>query len=379
MIREKRVSTAQLFAIVMILGTALKMMMLPVLLLKSSGRDSVIGLSVILAFELVCLGAAVAAIVLAPDKSFPELLESLVGKAGVKIIFSVLALFFLSKLILTSGEVRIFFSENLFAEFPWPVYAIPFFALCIMFGKGTARAIGRTCQFLLAFIVVATLVMLVLIGRGVDFEEILPLGRFGASFIATDMLKFSMWYGDYAVLAVFLGSVKRTRHTALLTMISGVLSSLVVLSFTLGLTASFANLCSLIRFGQNVTGMSHYALGNLLEARLDLMVFCVWMLGIFLKAGIFAYAVVYCVRVAVPSNTIWPALISGAAMYIISVCIPSATGLHSFMSQIMAWPALILQIVVPALMLVAVLAHRGKENKKKDANKTDSGEKNDAE
>ena len=65
--------------------------------------------------------------------------------------------------------------------------------------------------------------------------------------------------GDHAVLIVCLGAVKRTKKTAAITAVAGVLSACVVLFFMFGLTATFSNVCYLIRYGQNVTGMSHYA------------------------------------------------------------------------------------------------------------------------
>ena len=118
---EKRISTSQLFALIFILGMSLKMIMLPVLLLKSSGRDSVIALAGILVCELICLVAVVFAIAIAPQKTFGQLLKGFMGKWASKIVFALLAALFFLKLLLLSGEVRIFFSENLFSEFPWRI------------------------------------------------------------------------------------------------------------------------------------------------------------------------------------------------------------------------------------------------------------------
>ncbi len=360
---EKRISTAQLFALVFILGMSLKMMMLPVLLLKSCGRDSVIAMFVILVAELVCLAGATAAIALSPQKSFGQLLKATVGKIAAKIIFALMAAMFFLKLLLLSGEVRIFFAENLFTEFPWCVYSVPFFALTTVISMGTARAIGRTAQFLFPLILAATVLMLFLIGRGVDFTEVFPFGEFAARDVAADSLRYAMWYGDYSALVVFLGSVKRSRKTVAISMISGVAASAVVLFFTLGLTASFSNVCYIIHFGQNVTGMSHYALGNIMQGRIDLILFCVWMMSVFLKGGMFAYAAAYCIRAIAPMNRTLPALILGITLFVISCFIPSATGLHTVMADYMAIPAIAFQFAVPALMLTVSLLGRRRERK----------------
>ncbi len=373
MIADKRINTAQLFAVIFIVGTSLKMMMLPVLLLKSSGRDSVIALSAISITELICLAAIVAAVVLAPDVSFKDMLSATIGKWASRAVFVIMTLFFMTKLLLLSDEVRIFFSENLFEDnFDWTVFAVPFFGLCVVLGMGSARSLGRTAQFMFPFIAVATVLLMGLIVGGVDFTEVLPLGEFGAKNIANESVRYAMWYGDYSLLAVFLGSVKRTRATAVLSCVSGVIASAVVLLFMLGLTASFANVCNIIRFGQNVTSMSHYALGNIMEGRFDLVMFCLWMISVFIKAGLFSYAAVYCIRAAIPCNRAIPALCINAILYLVSVLVASATALHTFMANYFSIPALVFQFAVPALMLIVALVNRKKSPAERE------GEKNEA-
>ncbi|MDE6398876.1 MAG: spore germination protein, partial [Clostridiales bacterium] len=357
---ERRINTAQLFTVIFILGMSMKMLMLPVLLLKAIGRDSVLGVSAILLLELICLGVCIAAIVLAPEKSFTELLQGCVGKIASRILLALFAVYFLFKLLLLSGEVRIFFCENLFGEFPWTLYSLPFFGLCICMGMGSLRALGRSAQFLFPFIVVATIVMFVLIASGIDFREVFPIGEFGFANVSRGTLRYAMWYGDYSALVVCLGAVKRTRKTAALSMTAGVISSLAVLFYMFGLTASFSNICFLIRYGQNVTGMSHYAMGNIMQGRFDLVLFCVWMMSVFVKAGIFSYAAVYCIRAVAPVGSAPTALGVGIALYIATLFVPSAIGLHVFMTEYMFVPALIFQFGTPALTLsVALMARRG--------------------
>ena len=157
--------------------------------------------------------------------------------------------------------------------------------------------------------------------------------------------------------------MKRSRKTVAISMISGVTASAVVLFFTLGLTASFSNVCYIIHFGQNVTGMSHYALGNIMQGRIDLILFCVWMMSVFLKGGMFAYAAAYCIRAIAPMNRTLPALILGVTLFVISCFIPSATGLHTVMADYVAIPAIAFQFAVPALMLTVSLLGRRRERK----------------
>ena len=60
-------------------------------------------------------------------------------------------------------------------------------------------------------------------------------------------------------------------------------------------------------------------------------------------------------------NRTLPSLIMAAVLYIISGFIPSATALHTVMSNILAIPALIFQFAIPALMLTIAIAGRKRE------------------
>ena len=362
---QRKISTAQLFTVIFVLGMSLKMLMLPVLLLKACGRDSVIAMAIVLVMELLCLSAMLAAVLLAPNKRFAELLADCFGKWASKGILLVMAVFFFAKLTLLSGEVRIFFTENLFKEFAWGVYSLPFFALCALFGMGATRSVGRAVQFLFPFIAIASLVMSALICRGVEFWEVLPIGGYGIKNVSAETTRYAMWYGDYSALAVFLGAVKRNRKTALWGSIAGISVSAVPMLFMLGLSAAFSNVCYLIRFGQNVTGMTQYALGNTVQGRFDLLLFCVWLLSAFLKAGIVSYAAVYCLCAVFPAKPPLTAWLLGLILYIVSICFPSATGLHTFMIRFMAIPALVWQFAVPALSVFAAARYRRKIEKRR--------------
>lgn len=363
---EKRITTSQLFCLIFILGMSLKMLMLPILLLKSSGRDSIISLIIILVLEIALLGAMITSVMLSPGKTFPEIMESVIGKWASKIILSLFAVFFFAKLLLIAGEVRIFFGENLFGDFNWSLYSLPFFALCTLIGMGTARALGRLSQFLFPFILAATVIMFVLIGIGVDYSNLLPLGEGLTSHMAGDSVRYAMWYGDCSALVVFIGSVKRTRKTAGAGMLAGAFSASAVLMFMVFIVASFANVASSVRFGQNLTGMSHYALGSAMQGRFDLIIFCVWLFSVFVKAGIFSFAVVEIFCYIVPVNRNITALGMGMLLYACSMLWNSATGLHSFMINDFAMVAFTVQLIIPVLSLTFSFIAKLKTKKGKE-------------
>ncbi len=374
---EKRITSAQLACIVFILGMSLKMLVLPVLLIKSVWRDAAVSIALILSIEFVCLIALTVAFIVAPDERFPVLVQKCFGKWVAKVLFVLFAVYFFFKLILLSGEVRIFFSENLFADFNWQAYSLPLFALCAVMGMGTARAIGRTAQFLLPCIVVAIVVLLALVGAGADLSGILPFLEHGAHNAMRDVVRFSMWYGDYSILVVFLGSVKRTKKTAVVTVAAGFAALLAVLFYSVILISAFSSVADYVRYGQNVMGMSPVMQANLMQGRFDLLFFCIWLFSVFVKAGVLSYAAVTFLCTALPVRQPLCSLIFAALLYFVTMLWGSATGLQSFMIETCAVASFVFQFVAPIVALVVAFAGRhrvkkqgvGKVRAKKDKKK----------
>ena len=362
---EKRISTAQLFTVIFILGMGLKILMLPVLMLKVVGRDSVLGLAGMGVLELLCLGAMLAAVMLSPEKSFFDMTVELVGKAAAKIIFAFLAAFFFFKLLLLVGEVRVFFSENLLQNFSSTVYSLPLCGLCVVMGMGTLRAIGRTSQFLFPFIAVAMLCLFVFIGMGVDYSEIFPLGDCGFKSTFTNSFKHSMWFGDYSSLVAVIGSVRRTKRTATAGVIAGIIASLTVIFYMLGLTASFSNVCYLLRFGQNVTGMSHYALGDVMQGRLDVMLFCMWIVSVLVEAGFYSFTTVSCLEKVIPVKKELLSLSAGVLLFAVLLLWQSTSDLQAFAINYFSVPAAVFQIAVPVFAVIVTAVARRREKKKR--------------
>ena len=377
---ERKLSTAQLACLVFILGLSLKLLILPILLIKSSGRDATLSFAALLIVDLIMLAVMIAAIVLAPQKSFCELLESLIGKWAAKAVYIVLVVYFFFKLVLLSGDVQIFFSEGLLPDLHWTLYSIPFFAMCAVIGAGTARAIGRTAQMIIVIVGVSIIMTLVLISAGVDFSLLLPVSASGLKNVPKDLLRYSMWYGDFTVLAAFIGSVKRTRKTYAVSIIAGVISAVFVMFFAVSLIASFSDIAEIIRFGQNVSGLSLDAIGNEQQGRFDLVLFCIWLFALFLKAGLFAYGTVHFTSATVPklkAHKGWIAFSLAVLLFVTSRFVTQNTALHAFMIDFAAIPALIIQCFVPLIALIAAAVGRHKQNKAENAASKAIGEKED--
>ena len=363
---QRKLSSAQLACLIFILGMSLKLLILPILLIKSSGRAATLSFAALLIIDLMMLAVMIAAIVIAPEKSFTELLEELIGKWAAKVVYVVLVIYFFFKLALLSGDVQIFFSEGLLPDLHWTLYCIPFFATCALIGAGTARAIGRTAIVVAVFVGVAIIITFVLISAGVDFSLLLPITASGLKNVPKDLQRYAMWYGDFTILAAFIGCIKRTRKTCAAGITAGVISAVFVMFFAVSLIASFSDIADIIRFGQNISGLSLDAIGNEQQGRFDLVLFCIWLFAIFLKAGLFAYGAVNFTAATVPKlqgHKGWIAFVLAVLLFVESRFATQNTALHSFMIDFASIPALIIQSAVPIIALIAAAVGRHRQNK----------------
>lgn len=356
-------STGQLFVFTFTLGLSLKMLMLPVLLLKASGRSAAVSLAGVLLSEVLCLVVLGLAMKKAPDKSFLTLVRESLGKAGEKIIAVMLFAYFFLKLLLVTSGTQIFFAEGLLSEAPWGVYVLPLVAFCILFGMGTARQVGRCAQFLFPFIAVSTLVIFLLVSFGADYGNLLPLFEGAPLPFLKNAARYAMWYGDYSALIVFFGSVKRSKHTLLLTNLAGVLASVAVLMFSLGLIAAFSEVGDILRFGQNVVGLSRFTLLGPASGRFDLLVFCVWQLSAFIKAGVFMYAAGTFLSSVLGISRGVASFSTGVLLYGAILLCGAPIDMHDFFGRL-SWIALGVQFALPPFCLILAVLSARRERKK---------------
>ncbi|MDE6401306.1 MAG: hypothetical protein K2L54_01695 [Clostridiales bacterium] len=93
-VESKQATSRQLIAIIFILAIATKMFLLPIFLIRSTGRDAYIAMAIGGGVDLVALGVMIAAMYLSREVDFFTLLSSVIGKIGAKIVVGLLGLFF---------------------------------------------------------------------------------------------------------------------------------------------------------------------------------------------------------------------------------------------------------------------------------------------
>lgn len=285
----KQVSTRQFVVVQFLVALAVKMFMLPALMLRVVGKDSYIVMLAWIAFEFVDLTFVVLLARRNPDKTMYEILTDAFGKVVSRVIVALFTLFVCAKGLLVLGELKTFFVVTMYADINWVVMLIPLMALLCAFGIRSLRSIGRTAELITPVIVVSTLVLSGLLLGDIEFANLLPVMENGFAPIKKGMLTFPMWFGDVSFLLMFLGSIKINRGFIWKSYLSKLVATALVMLFSVTLFSTYANVSTLIDYGNNVSNMTQLSMGAQDNGRFDLMFYCIWLFTVFLKLALIFY------------------------------------------------------------------------------------------
>ena len=285
----KQVSIKQFVAIQFLVALAVKMFMLPALMLRIVGKDSYIVMGIWIAFEFLNLTFFLITAKRNPDKTIYDILSDALGKAGSRIAIVLFSAFFVIKGVLIISEIKMFFSVTMYAEIGWAIMIIPLLVLLSSFAIRSLRAMGRTAEIILPIVLISTLVLSGLLIGDMQGDNLMPVLENGFSPVAEGLLTFPVWFGDITFLLIFLGNVKLGKGFVLATLLSKLFASLLVMFFSSMLFATYANMGTLIDYGNNVSNMTQFSLGAHDYGRFDLLFYCVWMLSVFMKLALIFY------------------------------------------------------------------------------------------
>ena len=136
---------------------------------------------------------------------------------------------------------------------------------------------------------VSTLVLSGLLIGDMQGDNLLPFLEQGFGPVAEGLLMFPMWFGDITFLLIFLGNIKLSKGFILATYISKIIASAFVLLFSTMLFATYANIGTLIDYGNNISNMTQFSLNSQDYGRFDLLFYCIWLFSVFMKLAIVFY------------------------------------------------------------------------------------------
>lgn len=365
---NKQLSSTQFAILVFICGMAIKMFMLPALMLKVSGRDSIVVMAFYLVIELINVLFLVYTLCRNPDKTFYEIVESGIGKVGAIITVIYFTLFLLLKILLMIGEVKVFFSSSVYERISWDIMIIPLLVLCVGFASKPLTSLGRSSEIFAPLIVLSTVILSLLLSANVPISNLLPLFSNGLKSSVEGALTFPVWFGDVSLLLVCLGNVKVSKHTVLKTVLMRLLSVVFVLVFSVIMFSTYADITDLIDYGHNVSSMTQYSLGSHDYGRFDYIIYCFWMLAVLVKIMLNFYAMSQNVRYVSGKTTrfIIPIIIA-AVVYVLTVFVlKNENAMYSVSTSVLRFVFMPAEFLLPFFtFILAVIKFRKAEHQEK--------------
>ena len=362
---RKQATSRQLIAIIFILAIATKMFLLPIFLIRTTGRDAYIAMAIGGGIDLVALGVMIAAMYLSREVDFFTLLSSTIGKVGAKIAVALIGLFLFFKLNTAVAEILAFYGNNVLNGFNVSLMTIVLLVFFAAVGVHTLRALCRLNELLVPLIVAClTVLAVIVILTGFDLANIFPSLQNPESF--TDgLMRHAAWIGDFTPLVLFMGRTKLKKSTGAFAAGAGAIGTAVAVFFTMIMSAAFGNVPMLADSTTNLSNILQFSIGNV-YGRIDMFSSILWSISVFIEAALFFYATCRCVAFVIGKNAhFWISLAVTVLVYIAQVFALADRTLFSLAVTSLPTSAVIFvfTIAVPTIAVTCALVQRNKRNR----------------
>ena len=360
---ERPMITARQFVILAFIGgVAIKGLMLPSILMRISGKDGLFVMAFYFAVEILNLSLLSLLIVKYPEKTFFAMLDDCFGKVGAKIIALLILVAAVMKYTLNLSETKAFFTLDMFASFNWTIMILPLIALCFIIAIKSLRVLGRTAEIFFPFILTGVVLLSLILFKEVPLENVLPLLADGAKPVFDGIREFPIWFGDVLVMTVALGNVKISRRLTLKCTLARAAAAVMIVAFSVALFATYGNIVPLVKYGHNITSLTQYNLGSQEYGRFDLIIYAVWVTGVFVKMAMNGYLSVRCASFVLGvKNYKYVAGALAALSYLISAfAVPTINQVYDLSTSLWAKIpfSLVEYCLIPVLFVVASVRFR---------------------
>ena len=351
-----RVNFRQFLLIVFLLAVTMKLFMLPTYMMRISGQDAFIVMLLESGVDMLLL-VVVLVIMRMGNGNFFDILTEAFGKIIAKAATIILALFYLAKLFLLLTELRIFFSVSVLYQPLSPLHLLPVLLLLTFISGKQLCAVGRVSEIVTPLVIVSMLVLGLLSFNSVDYSNLLPIAS-GAANAGKGFVSFQMWFGDFVLLLIFSGRTDG-RKRIFFALIAAVAGLFALVMFSSMMFALYSNVPEVLTYGHNISNMTQYSVSSFQYGRFDLLVFCIWLFGVILSAGIMVTFINRCVNFTVGKDIgIWTAITCSAAIIAATYVFFSANMVCEFFINYFAVPAMAVQYGFPLALLAALLTRR---------------------
>lgn len=353
----KSVTGRQLIIISILSIITLKVLFLPNVIASNMGRDGYLFLFFLLLFDFAIFLIFLFLMNKFPDKTFYQLVSSFFGTFFAKIIMLLLFFFFLIKCWTIFQTSFIYLNENLYTTYNWYVFAFPLILTVVFCALQGVRAFGRLCEFFVPVVIAGFLVSFFVGVFRADFTNILPFMENGLA-PAKNLYSYSIWFGDYTMLIVFLGKIKFNKSFNLKISLSLIATIILISCFYLVFycTYDYNSVCHTNAISDILQILpSSSDIGSF-----DWILILIWDIALFLDLTLNLIACIYCFKkVFFKKFSVLVAIFIMIAILIVSYSINFNIYIAIEVSQNYLWIFnQIVQVLLPLIIFVVALFKR---------------------
>lgn len=197
-------------AIILLTFTSLatKLQRLPSLISINSKQDGWLVLLILGLFDFLLLIVALWFITKFQQYDLFEMLKQIFGNVVARICALLVAIYFFIKAVLPFEAIHDLFANNLFNQVDYHFFGIIFLVVVAFMAIKGLKNLGRQSELYLYHVIIGIVGVLILGGINTDFSNSLPMCQTDFNILIMEILKSSLWFGDFIILFLFCGHIK---------------------------------------------------------------------------------------------------------------------------------------------------------------------------
>ncbi len=215
-------TSKQYITIVVFIFFTSKLVTMPTLVFSSAGNDAIISVTIDALIEIITISLCTLVISKHQNTTLMQLLKQKIGFLAYFII-GLLIIFLLARILYCFQELYSFFLETLYDELDPYIFITLALFVCLFFAFKKATVIGRTCEILIWFILLGTILSLVSNLEYASFTQNMPYLENGIVPTIYGCKDGIFLFGTPVSLLLLIGKVKPSPHLVRKTMIASTL------------------------------------------------------------------------------------------------------------------------------------------------------------
>lgn len=363
---RKSLTKRQALYLVTICFLANKTQRLPGLISSTVGRNGWLVILILGLLDVAFLSLTLLVNKINNKRTLYGMCEVAGGKVFASFVLITFGLYFLLNTILPYEAVHDVFSNVLFAHLPWEFYSIFLvFAVAFLACYGLT-VMGRMSELTLWLIATSFVVLLFFGTMSTDFSRVLPIYDINAKTLFSTCFDYSLWFGDFTLIYLFMGRVKEDDGKMGWCFIVSITVCVALLCY--GYTIFYGLYENLAPAQINfISSISRFSLLNLDIGRIDWFFVLFFEVSTFFSSAVYIYAASRCIcEVFKIKNEKIVTIAIVLAVYVTDILVFKNVGqgaekLTKFAKY--TYPLII--IAFPIMLLIVALVVRKKDNKQK--------------